>query len=411
MQKENLKKYAQLLVRKGINIQKDQTLVVNAPVEMSEFVRMIAEDAYEVGAKYVHVEYRDDALTLIRYRMATLESFGEPLQWKADGYEHMAKNGAAYLSLTGTDPDLLKGIDPEKIALATKTNNQAMMPFRKLMMASVVSWCVAAVPSPAWAKKVYPALSESDAVEKLWDSIFKMARVDNPDPVAAWNAHIDSLNRRVALLNGYQLKSLHFKSPVTDLTIDLVPDHIWISAEEKNAKDVTFIANMPTEEIFTAPRKNGANGYVCNTMPFNYAGTLIDGFKLTFKDGKIVDMTAKVGQEVFEKVLNTDDGARYLGEIALVPYDSPISNTNTIFYNTLFDENGSCHLGFGATYPTNIKGGDKMNTEDLQNAQMNVSMVHEDFMIGSADMDIDGYTQDGRVIPIFRSGNWAGELA
>lgn len=406
MQK-NLKKYAQLLVRKGINIQQDQLLVVNASVEMSPFVQEVAKAAYETGAKNVHVEYRDDALTLIKYQMAPLESFGEAFQWKADGFEQMGKEGGAFLSLVGTDPDLLKGVDSEKVSLATKTNNQMMMPFRKLIMASVVSWCVAAVPSPSWAKKVYPELSETDAVEKLWDSIFKMARVDNEDPIAAWDEHVSRLNSYTEKLNAYHFKTLHFQSAKTDLMIDLAPEHIWISAEEKNAKGTTFIANMPTEEVFTAPRRNGVNGHVGNTMPFNYSGTLIDDFMLTFEDGKIVSMTAKVGEEVFEKVLNTDEGSRYLGEVALVPYDSPISNTKTIYYNTLFDENASCHLAFGAAYPTNVKDGDKMDQEGLKNAELNTSMVHEDFMIGSADMNIDGITSDGERIAVFRNGNWA----
>lgn len=406
MQK-NLEKYARLLVRKGINIQKDQLLVVRAPMETREFVHLIAKEAYDAGAKNVHVEYNDDKLNLIRYQKAPLESFGEALQWKADGFEQMAKDNAAFLSITGTDPDLLKGVDPEKIALNTKTNGEAMKNFRKIMMNSEASWCVAAVPSPAWAKKVYPDLSEEEAVEKLWDSIFKMTRSDLEDPVAAWNDHIIALKDRVKKLQDYNFKTLHYKSAVTDLMVDLAPNHVWISAEEKNAKGTTFIANMPTEEIFTAARRDGVNGYVSNTMPFNYSGTLIDGFKLTFKDGKIVEMTAKVGEEVFEKLLNTDEGARYLGEVALVPYDSPISNTNTIYFNTLFDENASCHFAFGAAYPTNVQGGDKMTQDELKKAELNVSMVHEDFMVGSADMNIDGITHDGQVIPVFRDGNWA----
>lgn len=406
MQK-NLEKYARLLVRKGINIQKDQLLVVRAPIETRDFVHLIAKEAYDAGAKNVHVEYSDDKLSLIRYQKAPLDSFNEAMQWKADGFEQMAKDNAAFLSLTGTDPDLFKDVDPEKIALNTKSTGEAMKNFRKIMMNSEASWCVAAVPSPAWAKKVYPDLPQEEAVAKLWDSIFKMTRADLEDPVAAWDEHIKDLKDRVKKLQDYNFKTLHYRSAVTDLKVDLAPGHVWISAEEKNAKGTTFVANMPTEEIFTAPRKEGVNGHVGNTMPLNYSGTLIDGFRLTFKDGKIVDMTAKVGQEVFEKLLDTDEGARYLGEVALVPYDSPISNTNTIYYNTLFDENASCHLAFGASYPTNIQGGDKMTQEELAKAEMNISMVHEDFMIGSADMDIDGITYDGQVIPVFRNGNWA----
>lgn len=407
MNKENLQKYAKLLVRKGINVQKNQILVVTTPVEMAEFARMVAEEGYLAGAKNVVIDYRDDKAALIKFKLAPMDSFKEALQWKADGFAQMAKEGAGYLHLTGTNPELFKDIDPERISLNAKTHSMANKEFMNLTMNNHAPWCVAAVPEPAWAKKVYPELSEDEAVEKLWDSIFKMTRVDKEDPVLEWDRHIANIKDKCEKLNNYNFKTLHYTAPGTDFTLDLAIDHIWIGAEEKDSKGTTFVANMPTEEIFTTPKRDGVNGYVSNTKPFNYGGNLIDGFTFTFKDGKIVDVKAEVGEETLIKLLDTDEGSRYLGEVALVPHDSPISNTNTIFYNTLFDENASCHLAFGAAYPTNIKGGGDMSEEELLKNGANVSLTHEDFMIGSEKLNIDGITFDGKVVPIFRDGNWA----
>lgn len=401
-----LQKYAKLLIKKGINIQEGQVLVVRTPVEMFQFVRLIAEEAYKAGAKNVVVDYTDAQVSLSKFKLAPLEYFGETLQWKADGFAQMAREGAGFLSLVGTNPDLYKDVDAEKISLSQKTNSTANKEFMNLIMSNTAPWCVAAVPEPAWAKKVYPDLSEEEAVEKLWESIFVMTRVDREDPVLEWDNHIANIKDKCKKLNDYNFKTLHYTAEGTDLKVDLAINHIWIGAEEKDSRGTTFIANMPTEEIFTMPKRDGVNGYVSNTKPFNYSGNLIDGFKFTFENGKIIKAEAKVGEEVLNDLLDTDDGGRYLGEVALVPHDSPISNTNTIFYETLFDENASCHLAFGAAYPTNIKDGNSMTSEELLKNGANVSLIHYDFMIGSEKLNIDGITFDGKVIPIFRDGNW-----
>lgn len=407
MDKNLLKKYAQLLVKKGINVQKGQVLVVNAPVEMTEIVRLIAEEAYKIGAKGVVTNYRDDQVKLSKLKYGSDEAIEFVLQWQADGNTELAKEGAGFLSLVGTDPELLKDIDSEKISKSTKAHSLSTKKFYELVMANVAPWCVAAVPSPEWAKKVYPDLAVENAVEKLWDSIFKMTRVDTEDPILAWDNHIKNIKDKVSKLNDYNFKTLHYTAPGTDLKIDLAQNHIWVGAEDKDSFGRTFIANMPTEEVFTAPSKYGVNGYVSNTLPFNYSGSLIDGFKLTFENGKIVKAEAKVGEDILNKVLDTDENSRYLGEVALVPHNSPISNTNTIFFETLFDENASCHLAFGAAYPNNVKDGEKLSEEELEKIGVNSSLAHEDFMIGSSKLNIDGITFDGKIVPVFRDGNWA----
>ncbi len=405
--KKNLMKYAQLLVKNGINIQKNQTLVVNAPIEAADFVKVIAEVAYKTGAKNVHVEYRDEKLSLIKLLNAPDEAFDEAPQWKADGFEQMAKEDAAFLSITGSDPQLLKDADPSKVARANKANSLAMAKFRRYTMNSDVSWCVAAVPSEKWAEKVFPFVDENQAVIKLWDKIFMANRVYSENPVKAWEDHIKVLNEKMDFLNKMQFKSLNYKSPITDLTVELPKGHIWAGGGEDTTKGVYFIANMPTEEVFTLPLKTGVNGYVGSTLPLNYSGNTIEDFVLTFKDGKVVDMKAEKGYDTLKKLIETDEGSAYLGEVALVPYDSPVSNSKTIFLNTLFDENASCHFALGAAYPKSIQSGDKMTDEELEGIGVNTSLSHVDFMVGSSDMDITAYTHDDKEYPIFKNGNWA----
>ena len=406
MQK-NLEKYAKLLVRNGLNIQKDQLLVVNAPIEAAEFVRIVAKQAYDEGAKNVHVEYRDEELALVKYLNAPFEAFKEAMQWKADGFEQMASENAAFLSITGTDPDLFKDVDPERIAEANKTNSKSMEKFRKYTLNSKVSWCVAAVPSPSWAKKIFPDETTENAIEKLWDKIFIANRVYDEDPVISWDNHIKNLTEKVEFLNNNQFKSLHYKSAKTDLVVELPENHVWAGGGEYNESNVYFVANMPTEEVFTMPLKTGVNGYLTSTFPLNYSGSLIDNFKLTFKEGRIIEVEAETGLETLKKLIDTDEGSHYLGEVALVPYDSPINNTGIVFYNTLFDENASCHFALGAAYPTNIVGGDKMTDEELEQKGANTSLTHVDFMIGSKDMNIVATKHDGTKVQIFKDGDWA----
>lgn len=405
---EKLDKYARLCVEVGINIQKNQPLVINAPVEGAEFVRLVAKHAYELGAKQVHVNWNDEVLTRLRYENAPMEVFENFPKWYADGLEEFAEDGAGFLSIYSQDPELLKGIDPKKIAAYNKSSSMALKEFRKYTMNDINAWCVVSIPTKGWAKKVFPELSDEEAMEKLWDAIFKATRMDLDDPVKAWQKHLDNLAKKVEYLNEMKFKKLYYKSSNgTDLEVELPEGHIWAGGGGKNSKGVYFVANMPTEEVFTMPLKTGVNGVVYSTKPLHYGGNLINDFKLTFKDGRVVDFEAKEGYEVLKDLLGLDEGAKYLGEVALVPYDSPISKSNIIFLNTLFDENASCHFALGKAYPTNIEGGENMTDEELEKAGVNDSLTHVDFMVGSEDLSIVGETHDDKRVQIFENGNWA----
>ena len=399
--------YAKLCVKVGINLQAGQPLVINAPIEAADFVRLVAKHAYEVGAKEVHVNWNDESLTKMKYENSSMEVFENYPKWFADGLESYAEDGAGFLSISAQDPELLKSIDPKKIAANNKASSIALKKFRDYTMNDINSWCVVSIPTRGWAKRVFPQVSEEEAVEKLWASIFNATRIDLADPVISWEEHISSLIEKSNFLNQKNFKYLHYTSSNgTDLVVELPNNHIWLSGGGNNSKGIYFVANMPTEEVFTMPLKTGVNGLVYSTKPLNYGGKLIDDFKLTFKDGKVVDFEAKVGQDVLADLLDIDDGARYLGEVALVPYTSPISESNIIFMNTLFDENASCHFAFGKAYPTNIKGGEHMTEAELEVAGVNNSLTHVDFMVGSNDMSIIGETKDGEKVEIFKNGNW-----
>lgn len=404
---ENLQKYADLAVKVGVNIQKGQTLVVNAPLTSAEFVRNIAESAYEAGAKNVHVEWNDESLTRIKYDKAPDEAFKEFPTWKAKGFEEMAENGAAFLSITSSNPDLLKGVDPERISNASKTAGKAMEGYRNYIMSDHNSWSVVAVPSKGWAEKVFPDSPEDEQEAKLWDAIFEATRVSTGDPVQAWKEHSANLEQKVDYLNTKHYSKLHYRAPGTDLTIELPQAHQWVGGISENVKGNHFVANMPTEEVFTIPHKKGVNGVVSSTKPLSYGGTVIEDFTLTFEEGRIIKAEARHGNETLQHLIETDEGAHYLGEVALVPHDSPISNAGIIFFNTLFDENASNHLAIGNAYSFCLEGGKTMSKEELEAAGANESVTHVDFMIGSAEMDIDGIKEDGTSEPVFRKGNWA----
>ncbi|WP_219839144.1 aminopeptidase [Paenibacillus sp. R14(2021)] len=404
---EKLERYAALAVEVGVNVQPGQTLVVTASISSAPFVRMVVKKAYEVGAKNVHVEWNDDVVTRTKYELAPDEAFNEFPQWRAQGWEDMAKDNAAFLSIVASNPDLLKGIKPERIANANKAAGIALKTWRTYTMSDKVSWSIVAVPSPDWAAKVFPDVAADQQEDTLWDAIFAATRINEPDPVAAWKSHIEVLDTKASHLNEKKFRALRYTGPGTDLTIELAPGHIWISAGSENAKGDIFVANMPTEEVFTAPLRGGVNGTVTSTKPLSYGGNLIKDFALTFKEGKVVDVQAEEGLEVLKNLIGTDEGAAYLGEVALVPHRSPISDTNVIFYNTLFDENASCHLAIGKAYAFCIEGGKTMSEEEQVANGLNSSLVHVDFMIGSAELDIDGIRADGTTEPLFRGGNWA----
>ena len=402
-----MEKYAELAVKVGVNIQKGQTLIVNADIATAPFVRLVTKKAYEAGAKLVQIEWTDEQVTRIRYDKAPDESFEYFPKWRAEMLENAYEEGAAMLAITSVNPDLLKGVDASKIANLQKAAGEASKGYRKMVMADKISWSIVAVPSKGWSAKVFPDLSEQEQEEKLWEAIFHATRANLEDPVQAWMDHKEKLSEKVEFLNNNKFKSLHYKAEGTDLEIELAEKHVWIGPESISENGVAFIANMPTEEVFTTPLKTGVNGTVKSSKPLSYGGNMIDNFSITFENGKIVSFEAEEGYETLQKLIETDEGSHYLGEVALVPHDSPISNTNLIFYNTLFDENASHHLAIGNAYSFALEGGKQMSEEELEAAGANSSITHVDFMIGSSDMDIDGITKEGERVPLFRQGSWA----
>lgn len=403
----NLEKYAELAVKVGVNIQKGQTLVIGATLDAAEFVRLVVKKAYETGAHNVVVNWNDDTVTRTKYDLAPDDAFLEYPQWRAKEQEEFAEKGAAFMSIMSTSPDLLKGVDPERIANFNKAAGKALANYRKAAQSDKVSWTVIAAASPAWAAKVFPNVPSEQQVDRLWEAIFKATRVDVENPVEAWKKHDETLHEKVHYLNEKRYSKLHYKAPGTDLTIELPEKHIWVGAGSVNEKGFEFMANMPTEEVFTVPLKTGVNGTVASTKPLSYGGNIIDRFSITFENGKIVGVKAEEGEEILKRLVDTDEGSHYLGEVALVPFNSPISQSNVLFFNTLFDENASNHLAIGSAYAFCIEGGKQMSSEELAANGLNESITHVDFMIGSAEMDIDGITADGKTEPVFRGGNWA----
>ncbi|MGM9929797.1 MAG: aminopeptidase [Bacillus sp. (in: firmicutes)] len=404
---KNLEKYAELAVKVGVNIQKGQTLVVNSMLDGAELVRLITKKAYEAGAKNVIVNFSDDTINRLKFEYADDDVFKEYPKHRAAEQNELAENGAAYLSVISSSPDLLKGIDPQRIANNQKASGQALSKFRSYVQSDKISWSIVAVPSQAWANMVFPDAPEQERIALLWDAIFKATRIDQEDPIAAWKQHNENLHTKVDYLNAKHYKKLHYKAPGTDLTIELPEKHIWCGAGSVSEAGVDFMANMPTEEVFSMPSKTGVNGVVSSTKPLSYGGNIIDKFSLTFENGRIVDVKAEVGEEILKHLVETDEGSHYLGEVALVPHHSPISESNILYYNTLFDENASNHLAIGSAYAFNLEGGKTMSREELNANGANESITHVDFMIGSDQMDIDGITEDGTAEPIFRNGNWA----
>lgn len=409
MNKENLlKKYAKLAIYQGVNVQKNQTLVISSPIECAEFTRMLVEEAYIKGAKEVVVQWNDELTGKLKYKYSPMEVFETVPEWVKESRLSYAKEGACFLSISASDPELLKDVDPKKVATFRKASSIASREFSSRLMSNENAWSIVSIPTVGWAKKVFPNVSEDEAVEKLWDAIFKIVRVDSQDPVKAWEEHKNTLKKNMDFLNSKRFKSLHYTNSLgTDLIIQLPEKHLWAGGAEFTQDGTEFIANMPTEEIFSMPKKTGVNGKVVNSMPLNYGGNLINNFSLTFKDGKVVDFSAEEGYETLKNLLDTDEGAKYLGEVALVPYNSPISNSNIIFFNTLYDENASCHLAFGKAYSLCIKDGEKMSEEELLKEGANDSLTHVDFMIGTKDLQITGTTYDNEKFDIFVNGNWA----
>ncbi len=401
-----LEKYANLVVKVGVNIQPGQVLMIYAPLETVELTRLIVGKAYEAGAKYVIVEWEDEAVTRIRYEKAPEDSFGYYPQWQADMLVQFAEEHGAVLHIKVPDPELFQGIDSSKVSTAVKAAAVARKDYQGYTRNNKISWSLIKAPTRAWANKVFSDLPEGERVDAMWEAVFQMNRVGSEDPVAAWREHISHLKESQDRMNVKRYKSLHYRAPGTDLHVEMPEGHLWRGGGGENASGVYFVANMPTEEIYTMPHRTGVNGTVTSTLPLNLNGRLVDGISFTFKDGKVVSYAAESGREHLTSLLETDDGASYLGEMALVPHDSPISRLNRVFYNTGIDENASCHFALGSAYPVNIEGGTKLTSEELLERGANVSLTHVDFMIGSAELDIDGELADGTIEPVFRKGNW-----
>ncbi|WP_017549281.1 aminopeptidase [Salinicoccus carnicancri] len=404
---EKLEKYAGLLVETGLNVQKDGRVFIRSGVDALPLIRLVTKKAYEKGAKEVKVSMTDDALTRMHAENQSREELSTIHQWTVDERMYYSDEKAGFLSITSSSPELLKGVDPEKLQAMQVASGRAFKDFSNRIQSDYHSWCVAGYPSVEWAKLVYPDKSEEEAVSALLDLILYTVRADVEDPVAAWEELDRSLHEKVDYLNGRKYKALRYEAPGTDFVMELPEGHLWAGASSVNEDGERFMANMPTEEVFSVPKRTGVNGYVSNTLPLSYGGNIIDDFKLTFKHGKVVDFEAGTGYDVLENLLNTDEGARYLGEVALVPHDSPISNTGKLFYNTLFDENASCHIALGSAYAFCIEGGKSMSREELEEAGLNDSISHVDFMIGSEELNIYGVDEDGNEEKIFDKGNWA----
>ena len=408
MNKSFLIKYASLAVNIGVNIQKDNILVISSPIETAEFARLITEEAYKSGAKDVIVHYGDQKLTKIKLENSSLETISNIPEWQAESYNYYARQEACFISISASDPDGLKGVPVEKIGASQKARTSALKEYFDNSMSNKCRWCVLSVTTLSWAKKVFPKVSDDEAMESLWDVIFKTVRVDTENPVNAWKKHNAYLEEKIKFMNNNNFKSVHLKSANgTDLNIELPEGHIWAGGSEGDVNGIPFNANIPTEEVFTLPKKTGVNGIVYSSKPLSYGGNLIDNFSITFKDGKAIDFTAETGYDVLKQMLESDEGAKYLGEVAFVPYNSPISNSKLIFFNTLFDENAACHLAFGRAYESCVKDADKYSEEELEKIGVNNSVIHVDFMIGTSDLEITGINKNGEAIQIFSNGNWA----
>ena len=401
-------KLAELVVKKGVNVQKDQPVIINSSVQNVSFVRKVARYAYEAGARYVQVEWRDTDLTKMSYQYGTKEVLSEVPQWMYDKTKYQHDGGACYISITSDKPGSMADVDSEKMNIANMAYYTKMADLMSYTMNNEGQWCVFGIPSKEWAKVVFPDLSEEEAFDKLEEAIFSVTRVtEDNDPIAEWTKHDQEMTEHADKLNTYNFEKLHFVSELgTDLYVGLVDEHIRVGGGCETPKGVFFDPNMPTEECFCMPLKNGTNGIVYASKPLNYHGKLIEKFWLRFEDGKVVDYDAEKGKDILAKLLSFDEGSSYLGEVALVSYDSPVSRSGILFFNTLYDENAACHLALGRPYPENLKGGTEMSKEELAGHGANDSMQHEDFMFGTRELSVDGIRKDGTVVPVFRNGNF-----
>ena len=405
MNQEILKKYAHTLLKYGVNLQKDQTLVISVDVENKDFAVIVTEEAYGLGAKEVVLNWRCSPIARQRLLHAKESVLERPANWIPKFYKQYIDDKAAFLSLISANPKALEGIPTNRISLQSRNLNKALSFYHTAIMNSSVTWCVASVPTVLWADLLGYEGTDEEKIVQLWTTLLKLCRIEGVEPKDTYRHHMAKLRHRCEALNKLDLKALRYTCENgTDLLLELPEGHIWLGGEESSKDGTIFNANIPTEEVFSAPQYNGVNGIVYSTKPLIYQGNTISDFSFTFKEGKIVEYTAKEGYEVLKELIETDEGSLYLGEVALVDHFSPISQSNQIFYETLFDENASCHLAIGASYPTCLKNSDGLSEEELKERGLNYSLTHVDFMIGHERMNIKGYTRDGQAVDIMIDG-------
>jgi len=402
-----LDRLAEVAVKVGLQLQPGQDLFLTAPVTALPLVRRIAEHAYKTGAGLVTTLLSDEEITLARYRNAPDSSFDRAAGWLYDGIAKAFDGNTARLAIVGDNPMLLAGEDPAKVARASKANSMAYQPALEKIAGFDINWNIVSYPNASWAKLVFPDDPEEVAVKKLADAIFAASRVDVEDPIGAWKAHNAKLKERWTWLNGNNFSALHYTGPGTDLTIGLADEHRWKGGASEAKNGITCNPNIPTEEVFTTPHARRVEGYVRSTKPLSHNGTLIENIEVKFEAGRIVSAKATKGEAVLNKVMDTDEGARRIGEVALVPHSSPISQSGLLFFNTLFDENAASHIALGQCYSKCFVGGDKLTPQQIAEQGGNKSLIHIDWMIGNAEIDIDGIFADGRKVPVFRKGEWA----
>lgn len=403
-----LQKYAELAVRTGVHVLKGQLLVISSSVDSAYFTRMCVEEAYKAGAGEVLINWGDELTTKLAYQNESTGTLAEIAPWRLEQKKNCIDKKCCFLYIESATPGLLADIDGKKLQTVRMAKETVFEQFEYYTMANFGQWSIVAIPTTSWAKKVFPNLSDQNALDALWDAVLMSVRIsDDNDPVAQWEQHDIRLTNHCKLLNSFNFKSLHFKNAMgTDLTVALVKDHVWLGGNETAKNGAVFNPNMPTEEVFTMPYKSGVNGRVHATKPLSYQGKLIEDFYLDFKEGKVVGFSAKKEEDTLKNLIEFDEGSSCLGEVALISYDSPISKSGILFLNTLFDENASCHLALGASYPDNVKNGTELKREELNKLGSNHSKIHCDFMFGSADMSIAGTTQSGKEIDIFIDGNF-----
>jgi len=403
---KNLDHLAEIAVRVGLGLAPGQQLVMTATTDALPLARRITEHAYKAGASLVTTLFTDEESSLLRFRYAPDASFDAAPAWLYEGMAQAFRGGAARLAITGNDPSLLSQQDPEKVSRVNRATSKAYRPALDLIVRHAINWTIVACATPAWAAAVFPDLPPDEALARLWQAIFSVSRADRPDPVALWKEHDANLHARAALLNEKRYSALHFRGPGTDLRVGLADDHLWLGGGTTAQNGRYCIPNMPTEEVFTTPHKDRVEGRVTSTKPLSHAGTMIEGISVRFEAGKIVEAHAARGEQVLRRMIETDEGARRLGEVSLVPHSSPIASSGFLFLNTLFDENAACHIALGQAYSSCLKDGDTLTPEQLASRGANDSLIHVDWMIGSNHIDVDGISARGDSQPVIRAGEW-----